>query len=751
MKHNITLAILAILLSFSANAGPARKGIIQLSQPDGTTFSARLRGDEFMKIYTTEAGNAVIQEKDGWWCYAGYDAQGMKFSSGCRVGTSAPADILSMSRNIPFEKLASRAGIKRKAFRHEGEPVMKRVMKRKAADTKGQTGPITKHGIIILAQFKDQKFTYTREDFVRMLTQNGYNSNGATGSAKEYFDAQFNGRFEFAFDVSPVVTLPGNTAYYGANDENDNDNAPAQMIIDACEKADDEIDFSIYDDDGDGEVDNVFVFFAGGDEADGAGEDKIWSHAWYVFDGAGEILVLDGKKINRYACTSELSRRYTTMTNFRDVLAGIGTFCHEYFHTFDIPDMYDTDYEGSGGMTAGLWAFTSLMDAGNQNNYGNTPPNLNAIERELLGISEPVMIESNGGYTLEPIHQSGRYYRLNTDHEDEYYLFECRSEDGWDKHIGGKGMLVYHIDKSDRGAGYSETYGENISARLSWNDYNEVNTRPLHQCADLIEADRRRDGFDSYDTDSYYESLDNIRNIFFPTSTATSLLPDSSPGLKFWSGVTGEVSITNIRRSGDQISFNALGFDEVQLPPDVSSFNADSFADAAIIQFEADRQYDGDATVLWGKAGTDRQDMEKITVKPYTPGKYSFTLENLSSGNRTYSIIIWFESGNLAGNEMQGSFMTKKEPTVSWPYIYMGGVTVNTDGTLPAGGKLPLRLHNAGEAAEITWTFDGTEVSVGADGYFTVENGGILKARIQWEDGSEDIVEKKIIIGKEAK
>ncbi len=746
MKHKIILSILAILLSLSAFSGPARRGIIYLSQPDGTIFSARLTGDEFIKIYTTQEGNSIIRDAEGWWCYAVYDVEGMKFSSGCRVGQKATAEVLGMSRDIPFDLLAVRAGIKRETAGNVGEPLLAKVMKKSGGSTKTAGNAITKHGIIILAQFNDQSFTYTREDFVRLLTRKGYDSNGATGSAKEYFDAQFEGKLDFAFDVSPIVTLPANMAYYGGNGSDDADNAPEQMIIDACRLADDKVDFSLYDDDGDGEVDNVFVFFAGGDEAEGAGDDRIWSHAWYIFDGAGKDLILDGKRINRYACTAELSRRYTNAGNYRDVLAGIGTFCHEYFHTFDIPDMYDTDYEGSGGTSAGLWASTSLMDAGNHNNYGNTPPYLNAIERELLGISEPTVIESNGGYTLEPIHMSGKFYRLNTDHPDEYYLLECRAEEGWDKHIGGKGMLIYHIDKSDRGAGNSDSYGKNTTAFQSWSIYNEVNSRPLHQCADLIEADTRKDGFAVNETESYQASMKNIRSVFFPCATASSVTPDGKPGLGYWSGEAGEISITNIREISGGIAFNVIGFEGTQLPPEVASFKAEPFADAAIIQFESDRQYSGDATVEWGIMGSER---ETLTVKPYKPGKYALTLENLESGNKTYSVIIRFEMDGLAGNAMHGSFMTKKQPAVNWPFIYMSGVATNSNGTIPAGGRLPLRVYNAGDAAEITWTFNGKAVTAGADGYFTVENGGILKAHIQWEDGSEDIIEKEIIIGKE--
>ena len=64
------------------------------------------------------------------------------------------------------------------------------------------------------------------------------------------------------------------------------------------------------------------------------------------------------------------------------------------------------------------------MDNGNRNNNGNTPPYFNAIEREMLGISTPVIIDSDGSYRLEPVSDNGMAYRINTDNENEYYLIE---------------------------------------------------------------------------------------------------------------------------------------------------------------------------------------------------------------------------------------------------------------------------------------------------------------------------------------
>jgi hypothetical protein len=55
-------------------------------------------------------------------------------------------------------------------------------------------------------------------------------------------------------------------------------------------------------------------------------------------------------------------------------------------------------------------------------------------------------------------------------------------------------------------------------------------------------------------------------------------------------------------------------------------------------------------------------------------------------------------------------------------------------------------VYNASDAEEIGWTFNDEEIVPEGDGYFTLEESGILKAIVSWEDGSRDIIEKKINI-----
>lgn len=726
-----------LLLSAAVSAAPARKGPVLLTQPDGTTFVAKIIGDEFLRIKTTTEGHAIMQNEDGWWCYAFYENDGSKYCSECRVGSEAAPAVLNRSSDIPRKELSRYAAEKRHNLNIAPSVPIRSLLHNRSL--------FQSRAIVILAEFKDYRFTNSKEDFEAMLMSEGYNRNGATGSAREYFESQFNGLVDFIFDVSDIVTLPANREYYGGNDSKGNDLRPEEMVADACSLAAQAgVDFSIYDGDNDGKVDNVFVFFAGEDEAEGADENCIWSHSWYLFSGAGLSVEINGKMIDRYACTSEMTRIQDRANGklLETRLCGIGTFCHEYGHTFGLPDLYDTDYEENGGWAAGLWGSTALMDAGNQNNQGNTPPNFNAVERDILGISNSVLIETDGKFSLSPINTFGEYYRLNTNVEDEYFLFECRSNERgtWDEFIGGSGMLVYHIDRNE-------------SVLDKWERLNTINADPNHQCANLVEADARSDVFTDYM--DYLNRKQNLEGLFFPYFNTNSLPAGGNPGLNFWDDTNTEVSIINIEKdTTGKVSFNVIGFSAESTPPQVKgNIMYETFCDGVILTFETDRPYQGEAIVTYKAIGDD--DAE-INVLPYEEGKYAIMLEGLEP-IKTYTVSVHFVLNNIKGNATNVSFMTKKQPAVSWPYITFGSAKTKgefsaapeisapaNNGVFVKGTRVPLKINNAAEAVNILWFFNRQPITHEGDHYYTLTESGTLKAHVYWEDGQEYILVKEI-------
>lgn len=733
LKPRTFAKLCSVFLTFFAfaltiNAAPARRGPVVMTQPDGSTFIAQLRGDEFMKIKTTADGCAIIQGEDGWWYYGIYDAQGLT-SSGIKVGGKAPSE----SRNIPYARIAESARQQRTAVVRNGESLLKSVMRRHGVATKaasGATSPIEKHGIIILAQFSDVPFKYTKDDFETLLKKK-------KGSAMEYFNEQLKGTYNFNFDVSDIVTLPQKRSYYGKNKDNirGNDQNPAQMVVHACEALDSKIDFSQYDDDGDGYVDNVFIFFAGEDEAEGAASECLWSHAWYVWRGAGKNCVLDGVRIDSYACTAELTNKTQ--------LAGIGTFCHEYTHTFGTADMYDTDYDNSGKQAAALWMNTNIMDGGNSNDNGNTPPNYSSIQYDELGTFQPTLIDRDGTYTLEPISKNGQYYRINCDDDGEYYLLECRKASGWDSFIGGSGMLIYHIDKSTREVNQSANYPyEMETAAAKWTEYNEVNAYAAHQCADLVEANGTTDQFSS--TKAFY-------NAFYSLNTASLFFPYMSTNsyrLKNWSGKAHPITVKDIKKVGDNIEFTIEGTGSSVAVPEVKSPRIDTFQYEALITFSSSLSVEGaEAYIAYKRAGTGSYS-EKIKVEPYATGKYAYRLKGLEADNVSYNLQIWFENGDAQSKTTQLSFMTFR--TGEYPFIHLScqttAVSRNDDGTFKSGAQLPLVVYNVEKDSETEWFFDDKAVDPGKACFYSVTKSGELKAVVHNADGSSEVLVKHITV-----
>ena len=114
-----------------------------------------------------------------------------------------------------------------------------------------------------------------------MLNTPGYSENGATGSAADYFKDNSGGKFSPEFVVVGPVLLPKEMGFYGENKTATYEPNARQMIIDACQIAAEQglVNFKEFDSDNDGIVDNVYVFYAGYDEAAaGAPEEAVWAH-----------------------------------------------------------------------------------------------------------------------------------------------------------------------------------------------------------------------------------------------------------------------------------------------------------------------------------------------------------------------------------------------------------------------------------------------------------------------------------------
>ena len=259
--------------------------------------------------------------------------------------------------------------------------------------------------LAILVNFTDVQFTTpnAKEAFHAMLNDPGYSENKGTGSARDYFITCSDSLFMPEFDVVGPYTVSHEQAYYGAHSGSSSINLDRvrEMVRQACALAEaDGVDFRQYDENNDGQIDNVFIYYAGYNEADGGGSNTIWPHRSVVYP----TTTFSGKELFDYACSSELK---TTGGRLRGEMTGIGAFCHEFGHVLGLPDMYNT--ANGSAYTVGYW---DIMCSGSYSNDSRTPPMYTAFERYMLGWAIPTQLKHAGDYVLEPLEAGGEAYLI---------------------------------------------------------------------------------------------------------------------------------------------------------------------------------------------------------------------------------------------------------------------------------------------------------------------------------------------------
>ena len=529
MKKIFVTIVLALCCIGAAWAVPAYPGLIRHTQPDGTVIMIRVHGDEYCHWVTDASGQVLEMGVDGYY------------------------------RPAPASSLASR--------RATGRIRRAEANARRSAPGKRVVATGTKKFLVILVSFSNIDFEISnpQQAFHNLMNQQGYSTNGGTGSVRDFYSDNSHGGFTPVFDVAGPYKVSNTASYYAGS----TGTAKAEeAFYEACALAEDDIDFSDYDLDGDGEIDMVFFYYAGYNQAEGK-PNTIWPHQYTFQATSYKNDTFDGKKLGSYACTSEL--RGTSGTN----MCGIGTACHEFGHAMGLPDFYDTDYTDNGQSAAMF--FFSTMDSGSYNDNGRTPPYFTIEERILLGwLTEADAYReftASGNYTIESV-DNNIAYRTLTDQDGEYFVYECRGTNGWDAGLEGHGLVVTHVDKSSRSVKILNSQGKAVyptasSLWSSWETYNSINENGEHPCCYVVPApDQSNLLYQHYLYSGYYYFDDDYSDhIPFPgIEGITSFTPRS------WNGVDSSIELSNIAFSNNKVTLHAfvptstLGYNVISNP-----------------------------------------------------------------------------------------------------------------------------------------------------------------------------------------
>ena len=190
-----------------------------MQQPDGTSITLRLYGDEAHHGFVSLDGHPMVRDAaTGFW----------------RMATAE--ERLSITDAQQAGRLRARH-LQQQWTQHRAMPV---------------TG--APRSLVVLVEYTDVRFTIPSPQltFQRMLTEEGFSDYGLQGSARDYFKDQSNGLFTPQFDIYGPYQAAKEMSYYGENDDDGSDKHAAELVNEVLKKGNKDINFKDYDSDGDG-------------------------------------------------------------------------------------------------------------------------------------------------------------------------------------------------------------------------------------------------------------------------------------------------------------------------------------------------------------------------------------------------------------------------------------------------------------------------------------------------------------------
>ena len=458
MKKTV-LILITLLCHLASHASKGWPYPITVSQPDGTQLTVRINGDaDFNWVSTLD--NVVLKQLGNGYYIANIDTNGMLSSSGTLAHdadkrSSAEQSLCKkqdvkafLTVNTRPERLAATRGFGGKGstsfFPHTGSP----------------------RAIVLLVQFANRPFkVQPRKAFNQYLNSMadkhqdfGNAEDRNTGSVKKYFSDMSGGKFKPQFDLYGPITMPKNAAYYGEGSSSME--RYRELVSEACTMMDDSLDFSKYDADKDGNVDLVYIIYAGYGESVSGIDSTLWPKAFVC----GTDIKKDGKYVRLASISNELNGRpngnYKSKSGL--LINGVGLFCHEFSHCMGLPDFYPTvspqwttangklDFDAYDNQGMEDW---DVMDNGIYMDNGYSPTAYTAWEREKMGWLTIETLTKEGKVELKSIDEGGKAYRIKNDKNtsgNEYYIVENVQAKGWNKKLPASGMMVSHVEYEPR-------------------------------------------------------------------------------------------------------------------------------------------------------------------------------------------------------------------------------------------------------------------------------------------------------------
>ncbi len=264
-------------------------------------------------------------------------------------------------------------------------------------------------------------------------------------SLRNYYRRSSYNTLDLTADIYGWHRMGHNRSWYG----NDEKKTPYLMSEEVISAYDSTIDYSQYDNNGDGRVDNYVLVWAG--------QNVAWTSVWWAFNY--RVGAYENKTIKRD--NVEFSN-YTWMPEF---WRSAGRFSaqvlmHETGHALGLPDYYD--YDDSKGPRGGVGGQEMMQDnEGDHNAFSKwlldwlvlTPVRADYKQIALMSVSE-----NNEAFAINVRNNRDGYQGVGW---NEFYIVEYRRKVNNDKNITEAGVGIWHVDAQctgDRQFKYNNSY-----------------------------------------------------------------------------------------------------------------------------------------------------------------------------------------------------------------------------------------------------------------------------------------------------
>lgn len=428
----IQRALLILILALGAHSVAAIQASpfsFAAKQPDGTVVALRIHGDEHYHWLSDQSGFTVVRNGVGQYVYARRAASGELAATTILAGTGDPKTAGLQPRIMPAPEQLAR-------YRSA------RQITDKTADTINRVPPLGNvTNMVIMIRFADHSGRPLpgNSDITTLFNAVGGDAQLApTGSIRDVYLENSYGQMTLDSTVFGWVDLPNTEAYYANGSSGDS--TLWQALRYALDVVDQTVDFRNFDTDNDNFIDAI-AFIHSGYGAEWGGTDqygattanRIWSHRWAIQPAWNSN---DGVAVFDYHISPGV------WSTSGSAIGRIGVIAHETGHFFGLPDLYDTDGNGSGigsfGLMANSWGFDGSQ---------LYPPHFSPWSKIDLGWLTPTVIDTPGNYALPQAEFNASAYRIDAGFpQNEYLLIENRQPVGFDGAMPQGGLVVWHID-----------------------------------------------------------------------------------------------------------------------------------------------------------------------------------------------------------------------------------------------------------------------------------------------------------------